>query len=146
MTVLATPATDQPTRPTGSPRPTDPDRARTPRLRAQVSRPHQDALVVTVSGDVDAATIEHLQEVLWPRLSATVHTLVVDLTEVGFLGMAGLDLLHQARLWAHARGLALGLVLAGGEAERAVHMARLDKVLPCFPTTEHAVHVLDGRV
>lgn len=123
----------------------EPAQAWIPQLRAQVRRPHQDALVIAVNGDVDAATVDHLREVLWPRLSAAVDTLVVELLEVGFLGVAGLQLLHQAHLWAHERGLALGLVLAGGEPTRAVHMAGLDAAVSCFSTTEHALRTLDRR-
>lgn len=114
-------------------------------LRARVSRPHPDALVITVDGDVDAVTVEQLQQVLWPRLSATVGTLVVELTGVGFLGVAGLELLGRTHLGTRQRGIALGLVLAGGESERAVRMAGLDQDMPCFPTVEHAVSELDGR-
>lgn len=123
----------------------DPEQVWIPQLRARVRRPHQNALVVAVEGDVDAATVQHMREVLWPRLSATVEALVVELTEVGFLGVAGLQLLHQAHLWADERGLALGLVLAGGEPARAVHMAGLGVELPCFATTKHALRTLDGR-
>lgn len=116
-----------------------------PQLRARVSRPHQDALVVAVDGQIDAATVEHLHEVLWPRLSAAVGTLVVELTGVDFLGVAGLQLLHRAHLAAQARGLALALVLDGGEVERAVYVAGLREDLPCFPTAEQALRALDGR-
>lgn len=116
-----------------------------PQLRARVARPHQDALVVAVYGEVDAATLEHLREVLWSRLSAAVATLVIELTGVGFLGVAGLQLLHEARLSAQARGIALGLVLDGGEAARAVRVAGLGQELACFATAEHALYVLDGR-
>ncbi len=115
------------------------------RLRARVSRPHQDAIVVAVDGDVDAATIEHLREVLWPRLSAAARALVIELTGVGFLGVAGLQLLHQAHLWTQERGIALGLVVGGGEAERAVHVAGLDGDVPCFPTAGRALLALAER-
>lgn len=138
---LEVPATDQPAWNTGPNFLT----VSAPQLRARVSRPHQDALVVSVDGDVDAATVEHLQEVLWPRLSATVDKLVIELAGVDFLGVAGLQLLHQAHLSAQSRGLVLALVLDGGEAERAVHVAGLDEDLPCFSTAEHALRALDGQ-
>lgn len=75
-----------------------------PQLRARVSRPHSDALVIMVDGDLDAATVDYLQLVLWPRLSATVDTLLVALTGVGFLGVSGLQLLSCAHLRAQTRG------------------------------------------
>lgn len=100
--------------------------------------------MVTVHGDVDAATVEHLREVLWPRLSAAIRVLVIEVSGVGFLGVAGLQLLRQAHLYAQQRGLALGLVLGGGETARAVHVAGLDQELACFATTSQAFHVLDG--
>lgn len=115
-----------------------------PQLRARVSRPHSDALVIMVDGDLDAATVDYLQLVLWPRLSATVDTLLVALTGVGFLGVSGLQLLSCAHLRAQTRGVAFGLVLDGGEAERAVRMAGLKQALPCFATVEQAQTVLEG--
>lgn len=138
---LEIPAIDQPARSTG------PNFAilSAPQLRARVSRPHQDALVVAVDGEVDAASVEHLREVLWPRLSATVGTLVVELTGVDFLGVAGLQLLHRAHLSAQSRGLAMTLVFDGGEVERAVHVAGLDEDVACFSTAEHALRALDGQ-
>ena len=105
--------------------------------------------LVAVDGDVDAATIEHLQEARWPRLSAAVDTLVVELTEVGLLGVTGLHLWHQAYLWAYEPDLALGLVLAGGKAERAAYLGDWTRTCrafpqqskPCAPSTSDA----DGR-
>ena len=141
---LAETTTGRPTWAVGS-EPAASDGPSAGQLRARVSRPHRDALVVTVEGEVDAATVGQLHEVLWPRLSAAVATVVVQLTEVGFLGVAGLALLHQAQLRAQAQGLALGLVPGDGEAARAVHMCELDQQLPCFATTEQALHRFDGR-
>jgi anti-anti-sigma factor len=93
--------------------------------RVRVTYPDSESVVLSVGGQLDAAGLPRLHQVLWPRVMAAVGTLVVDLTAVEFLGIAGLDLLNQARLQATERGLALRLVVSGHEVCHAVHVAGL---------------------
>ena len=95
-------------------------------VHLRVSQPRHEAVVLTVGGQLDAAGLPHLSEVLWPRLMSASGTLVVDLSAVEFLGVDALELLNQAHLRAAAGGLAVLVVATGHEARHALHMAGLD--------------------
>ncbi|WP_258348937.1 STAS domain-containing protein [Saccharopolyspora gregorii] len=114
-----------------------------PRFRVQVSYPDRESIVVEPGGEIDAETIDHLEEVLWPRLSAQVRTIVVDLSGVGFLSVAGMQLLKQAHLDARSRGVELRLVTAHREVTHALEVAGLDTAMRCFPTTAQALARFD---
>jgi anti-anti-sigma factor len=73
-------------------------RARHPSLRLRTTRPAPQAVLVTVHGDLDCATAGDLAAVVADRLAAAPGRLVLDLSEVDFLGVAGVRaLLHAAR-------------------------------------------------
>jgi anti-sigma B factor antagonist len=99
-------------RPAAMPRPR---RARASRpnrrlMRLLVNRPGRDVVVVTVSGEVDALTAPRLAELVQHRLLARPALLVVDLSAVAFLGVAGLGVLLRFAAEATARGVELRIV------------------------------------
>ena len=108
-------------------------------LRVRVDYPNSDAVVLTVDGEVDAATIDHLERIFWPRLSAQVTTIVVDLTGVEFLGVPGLHLLHQAHLRTQTSSTALRVVANDHETLHHLHVAGLDLELDWYPTVQAAL-------
>ncbi|WP_433868795.1 STAS domain-containing protein [Saccharopolyspora sp. CA-218241] len=108
-------------------------------VRVAVGYPDPTRLVITVSGEVDAASIDRLQETVWPRLSASVRSVVVDLTAVGFLGIPGLQLLTQAHMRCQQRGIGLRLVVAGHEVAHALHISGIDALVDCYPTLVEAL-------
>jgi anti-anti-sigma factor len=75
-----------------------------------VRRPNPGTAVVTVRGEVDQLTAPRLTEMLTARLRGTLRTLVVDLSEVDFLGAAGLSALIGADLLARQCGVAFRVV------------------------------------
>ncbi|MBB5158647.1 STAS domain-containing protein [Saccharopolyspora phatthalungensis] len=103
-------------------------------LRVRVSYPNSESIVVAAFGEIDAATVARYEEALLPRLSAAVRLVVVDLKQVHFLGVPGLELLHRARLLAEAQGVVLRLVADTGEVLRALDVAGLASQLDCFST------------
>jgi anti-anti-sigma factor len=108
-------------------------------LRLRIARPHHDAIVLSVIGDVDAATVTRFEEILLPRLSAAVGLVVVDLSAVDFLGVRGLELLHYAHLRANSRGLSLRVVVATHAVAHALRRVGLDTVLNCRPCVDSAL-------
>lgn len=134
MTTLE-PPTPEDTAGSGSPD------ANSSELGLLVTRPRTDATVVTVSGEVDEATVARFEEVLAPRLLAAVRVVVLDLSAVEFLGVSGLQLLSQSHLRARDRGLALRVVATGHEVPRALRVAGLDVVLSCHATVADALSV-----
>jgi anti-sigma B factor antagonist len=79
-------------------------------LRLCVRRPRPGAAVVLVRGEVDTLTAPRLTELLTSRLRGTLRTLVVDLSEVDFLGAAGLSALLYANLLARQLGVTMRVV------------------------------------
>jgi anti-anti-sigma factor len=79
-------------------------------MRLLVARPGPGVVVVTVSGEVDALTAPRLAELVHHRLLATPALLVVDLSAVTFLSVAGLRVLLRGALEATVRDVELRMV------------------------------------
>ncbi|GHE86691.1 hypothetical protein GCM10017786_17730 [Amycolatopsis deserti] len=96
-----------------------------------VSQPARHTLLVSVGGDVDLATAPELSEVIGHRFRGAVTLLVLDLSEVTFLGTAGLTVLVETQQAAARRGAALRVTGTGARpVERALRAAGMLHSLP----------------
>ncbi len=118
--------------------------SRTPgRMRAETSRvPDQEAVVVAVSGDVDEHTAPPLARLLLSALASAPPTVVVDLSNTDFLGMAGLELLLHARNRARFQRTSLCLAAPAPEPRRALHASGLHNLLPVSASLTAALTTL----
>jgi anti-anti-sigma factor len=93
---------------------------------------------------VDLATAPVLEDHIIRRLAAGPSILVIDLTEVTFLGSSGLAVLVKARDQAGLRTLVR--VVANSQVTlRPLRITALDRLLAVCPSVEHAVaDPLDG--
>ena len=109
----------------------NPPRARHPNLRLRTAWPAPHAVLVTARGDLDTATAGDQASLLSDRLWATPERLVVDLSEVDFLGVAGVRVLLHAALQAEQGGTDL-LVVTGANpmVRRALQVTGADRRLP----------------
>jgi anti-anti-sigma factor len=83
-----------------------------------------------VRGEVDQLTAPRLTELLVARLRGTLRTLVVDLSEVDFLGAAGLSVLVHADLLARQIGVRMRVVTGDNRsAIRPLTITGLDEAL-----------------
>lgn len=119
--------------------------ARGQALALHLWRPTSTSVVIRVAGELDATTAPRLHELLAPRLSSTAETVVLDLSGLEFLGVAGLEMLAHARQRAASRSIALCLVDGPICVDRALRAAGLHEDLPTFATVEAAVQRLNGR-
>jgi anti-sigma B factor antagonist len=105
-------------------------RARHPGLRLRTTWPAPHAVLITVRGDVDSATAADLATLVSDRLWATPRRLVLDLSEVDFLGVAGVRVLLHAALQAEQNGTEL-LVVTGTNpmVRRALRVTDADRRL-----------------
>ncbi|MEU7785206.1 STAS domain-containing protein [Amycolatopsis sp. NPDC049159] len=105
-------------------------RARCPALRLRTTWPAPHTVRVTVRGELDSATAGDLGALLTDRLWAAPEQLAVDLSEVDFLGVAGVRVLLHAALEAEQRGTEL-LVVTGTSAavRRALRVTGADRRL-----------------
>jgi anti-anti-sigma factor len=105
-------------------------RARHPGLRLRTAWPAPHAVLVTARGDLDSVTAPDLATLLSDRLWATPERLVVDLSEVDFLGVAGVQVLLHAALQAGQGNTEL-LVVTGSNpmVRRALRVTGADRRL-----------------
>lgn len=100
------------------------------------------ALVITVSdvapgtilcvllGEIDLATAPRLQEKLTEAIDLAPSHLVIDLSDIQFLGSAGLNLITQLHDARHVAGYHLALVVGSNQAvTRPLHITALDQIL-----------------
>lgn len=86
--------------------------------------------MVIVRGELDQLTAPRLTELLVARLRGTLRTLVVDLSEVDFLGAAGLSTLVYADLLARQVGVKMRVVTGDNRwASRPLSVTGLDERL-----------------
>ena len=106
-------------------------------MRLDVSYPRAEAAVLAVSGEIDAGTVEQLEETLRNRLTSTVRIVVVDLTGLDFLAVTGLHLLRETLVRARSSEIDLRIAADGHEALHGLRVAGLDAV--CHPNTADAL-------
>jgi anti-sigma B factor antagonist len=97
-----------------------------------------EAVVVSVDGEVDAFTLHLLEAELAASLQASV--VVVDLSEVSFLGSCGISALmsHHQRL--AGLGSAVRLVVPPHQpVERALRITGITEELPVFASRPDAL-------
>lgn len=95
-------------------------------LRLSVQRPARGVSVVRVLGEIDLASLPRLDDLISQRLTAAaLHTVVLDLSEVTFVGCAGLELLLAAQRRAELRGISLCLVTGSRCVDRLLDLTGL---------------------
>ena len=118
-------------------------------LSVRVDRPAEDLVVIAVAGEIDSVTAPKLSTCLHRELEGQPAALILDLTAVSFLGVAGLRVLDCAPrpvkdpLGGPQHGLQRGVRRAVGAA-RGSH----DRSIPDLPHRHPGAHVLghDNRV
>jgi anti-sigma B factor antagonist len=100
-----------------------------------------DAVLVSVSGELDLATVPVLRERLHSldEIMSGSARLVIDLSSVTFIGSAGLALLVEVRQRCAERDASLAVVATGGVVPRAIQVTALDQILSIYPTVDDAL-------
>ena len=96
--------------------------------------------VVSVSGAIDTAGAARLERMLGPK-SMYRTRLVVDMSEVSFLGPAGLAVLAAAASRLDNQHRPLGIIVGDRHDAvlRAIEKAKLQQTLRLFDTSNHAI-------
>lgn len=111
-----------------------------PVTRARLSHPGNGAVVVQLDGELDAATAPRLAELLQCRLTSALTTVVVDLSGLKFLGVAGVSVLARAALRAEAEHVAFRVVTGPHCVDWALRAAQgLQPRLACYRSLAAAV-------
>jgi anti-anti-sigma factor len=105
-------------------------RPRNPLLRLRTTWPAPHAVLVTVRGALDTATAGDLAALVSDRLWAAPERLVLDLSEVDFLGVAGVRVLLHAALQAEQKGTELRVITGPNPmVRRALRVTEADRRL-----------------
>jgi anti-anti-sigma factor len=114
-------------------------------LSVRVDRPAEDLVVVVALGEIDSLTAPKLSTVLHCELERQPAVLVLDLTRVSFLGVAGLQVLDCALARANTLPTALNLVHHDQSVvQSALRAGAMANLFPTFRTVAQAC-VRSGR-
>ncbi|OBF54789.1 anti-anti-sigma factor [Mycobacterium sp. 852002-50816_SCH5313054-b] len=103
-----------------------------------------DAVVLTVSGEVDMLSAPRLAEAVRTALAAEPPALVIDLTKVDFLASAGMTVLVTAQAEV-APPTRFAVVANGPATSRPIKLMGLDNVLALYSTLDSALsRIADG--
>ncbi|ATA27286.1 anti-sigmafactor antagonist [Mycobacterium lepraemurium] len=102
------------------------------------------AVVLTVSGEVDMLSSPMLAEAIQTALAANPAALIVDLSKVGFLASAGITVLvtTQAKLQPPTK---FAVVADGSATSRPIKLMGIDSVLSLYPSLDDALSALSGE-
>jgi anti-sigma B factor antagonist len=101
--------------------------------------------VVRVLGELDEENDANLAERVAQALAERPRALVLDLTEVDFIGSAALSALVEARREADEAGIAMALVATRRVTLLPLELTGLARVFSVFPTVREAVAELGGQ-
>jgi anti-sigma B factor antagonist len=111
---------------------TSPVSVRTARVRDQVP-------ITTVHGEIDMYTERLIQNAVSAQLATKPDVLVLDLTDVAFMGSAGLNLLIVNHVQALDQGTRLAVVAGDGFVRRVLAVCGVDDVLDLHQDLESAL-------
>lgn len=110
-----------------------------PELNITVKEPGDDTLVVHLAGELDLVTTHSLQERLWPLLDQPYRAVLLDLSEITFLGSTGLADLVNARERASRSGIRLLLVATSRAVLRPLEATGLRSMFPIYSSVDAAL-------
>ena len=101
---------------------------------------HDDGVpVITVTGDVDMATDNAISAEIGDQFAMRPRALIIDLTEVTFLGLAGVTLLVAAATMAQRCGVRLAVVTNGRAVLRVLELTNVSQLLDLHPAVPDAL-------
>ncbi len=101
------------------------------------------AVVLTVSGEVDMLSSPHLAEAIQTALATKPAALIVDLSKVNFLASAGMTVLVTAQ--AETEPPTQFAVVANGSAtSRPIKLMGIDSVLALYSSLDDALSGVAG--
>jgi anti-sigma B factor antagonist len=99
---------------------------------------HDGVAVVSVSGEIDLVTAPALEQAIGGVVTDNPTALIIDLTEVEFLGSVGLKIL-AATYEKLSDSAEFGVVAHGPATRRPINLTGLDKTFPLYSTLDDAL-------
>lgn len=107
-------------------------------LKITIEQPAENVTLLRVTGDLDLLTAPMLRERLRPLLDGN-GTVLVDFSELGFLGSAGLAELAGAHDLAARNGSRVVLVASGRTVVRPLEVTGLHTLFKIYDSVEAAL-------
>ena len=109
------------------------------RLKIQTGGDEPGATVLSLEGELDAATVRQLERSL-TTLTTPAPVLVLDLHGLSFVDSLGLNMLYRAKEWAAAQGVEMRVVRAPVHVQRLIALAALGATFgPFYPDVAAAL-------
>jgi anti-anti-sigma factor len=112
-------------------------------MRVHRTRWSDDLLVVSAGGEIDLATAGRLERALRGPLPAAT---VLDLTDVTFLGVAGLRVIESSAARARSERRATGVVACTHPVLRLLHLFGVDAHIPLYRNLTTAIREVPKAV
>lgn len=103
------------------------------------SSQHGDVTLVSATDNLDATTFAEAKAYLDAEIEAGHTKLVIDVSDVTFLGSAGLRAILATMRQARSTGGDVRLAGAEGNIKRVVDLAGFAKIMKIFATADEAV-------
>jgi anti-sigma B factor antagonist len=98
--------------------------------------------VTSVRGDIDMTTEQVVQDEVTAQLAARPQRLVLDLTQVAFMGSAGIHLVLRNHNRAHEQGSSFAVVADDGHARHVLALSGVDGVLDLYRNVPAALRAM----
>lgn len=113
-------------------------------LRMTVQRPVSGVVVVRMIGEVDLLSAPRINELIRQRLTAaSLRVLILDLSDVTFIGSCGIELLLHAQRRAEHRDIGLVLVNVSTRVQRLLELTGMTEQFRRHDTVTAALGDLD---
>jgi anti-anti-sigma factor len=103
------------------------------------TREYKRAVVIRVTGRVDANSAPHFDEALKSQMETGSHHLVVEMDGTDYLSSAGVRALISARKALKPRGGDVVIAQPSERVKEVLHLAGMESLFRTFETTEAAV-------
>jgi anti-anti-sigma factor len=103
------------------------------------SEQHQQTLVISLAGSLDALTAGQAQATIGTQLNGGRQQVVLDLSRVDFMSSSGIRMLLE--MLKRSRGVGGDLCLAAAQpgVQRTLEISGLARVLKIYPSVDEAV-------
>lgn len=115
-----------------------------PDIGVRISRPTNTALAVHIDGELDARTTPRVHEILASKTNTTAGAIILDLSELCFLAVAGLELIEHIQHAASHNDTIVCLVDGPPCVDRALRAAGWNEI-PRYSTVAAAAAEVTGR-
>ncbi len=103
------------------------------------SERHQQILVISLAGSLDALTADQTREAIAALLRGEEPQVVLDLCQVDFMSSSGIRMLMEILRLSRGLGGDVRLAAAQPGVQRTLEMSGLARLVKTFPSVEEAV-------